>query len=93
MSFLAGSTSALGVAIPKLKKAGFEASCTMTCAISLRLASAALSSALESLGSVTGLSRGGETRFLTTDTCEHFDHLAAVFMGQPLASEKIELAC
>ncbi len=41
----------------------------------------------------TRLSRGGETRFLTTDTCEHFDHLAAVFMGQPLASEKIELAC
>jgi glutamate racemase len=39
------------------------------------------------------LSRGGSCRFLTTDTCEHFDHLAEVFMGQRIASEKIELAC
>jgi glutamate racemase len=39
------------------------------------------------------LSRGGTCRFLTTDTCDHFDHLAEVFMGQRIASEKIELAC
>jgi glutamate racemase len=41
----------------------------------------------------TRLSRGGGCRFLTTDTCEHFDHLAEVFMGQRISSEKIELAC
>lgn len=39
------------------------------------------------------LSRDATCRFLTTDACEHFDHLAEVFMGQPIASEKIELAC
>ena len=39
------------------------------------------------------LSRGGKSRFLTTDACEHFDHLAEVFMGQPIASEKAELTC
>jgi glutamate racemase len=37
------------------------------------------------------LSRGNTTRFLTTDACEHFDRLAEVFMGHPIASEKVEL--
>jgi glutamate racemase len=41
----------------------------------------------------TRLSRGGLCRFLTTDSCEHFDHLAEVFMGGRIASEQIELAC
>jgi glutamate racemase len=39
------------------------------------------------------LSRGGRCRYLTTDSCEHFDRLAELFMGAPIASEKIELAC
>ena len=47
--------------MPRLTKDGLEASFTMTRAISLMLASAGLISALESFGSVTGLSRGGET--------------------------------
>jgi len=37
------------------------------------------------------ISRGGGARFFTTDSCEFFDHLAEVFMGQPVASEKAEL--
>jgi len=37
------------------------------------------------------LSRGGSCRYLTTDTAEHFDRLAEVFLGQPIASERIEL--
>jgi glutamate racemase len=41
----------------------------------------------------TRLSRGGGCRFLTTDSSEHFDHLAHVFMGERIASETIELAC
>jgi glutamate racemase len=39
------------------------------------------------------LSRSGACRFLTTDACDHFDHLAEVFMGDRIASEKIELSC
>jgi glutamate racemase len=42
---------------------------------------------------VSRLSHGGSCRFLTTDTCQHFDHLARVFMGEAVSSEKIELAC
>jgi len=38
------------------------------------------------------LSRGGGCRFLTTDASAHFDHLAEIFMGHPIASETVELA-
>ena len=37
------------------------------------------------------LSRGGEQRFLTTDRSEGFDRLAKVFLGHPVASEKVEI--
>lgn len=37
------------------------------------------------------LSRSGSCHFLTTDQCEHFDHLAEIFMGHPVSSEKVEL--
>jgi len=37
------------------------------------------------------LGRGGGRRYLTTDTSAHFDHLAEIFMGQPIASETVEL--
>jgi glutamate racemase len=39
------------------------------------------------------LSRGGACRYLTTDACEHFDHLAEIFMGHAIASSKVELNC
>jgi glutamate racemase len=38
------------------------------------------------------LTRGGGCRYLTTDTSAHFDHLAEIFLGQPVASESVELA-
>jgi glutamate racemase len=38
------------------------------------------------------LARGGNCRFLTTDASAHFDHLAEIFMGHPIASETVELA-
>jgi len=38
-------------------------------------------------------SHGGGCRYLTTDTCEHFDRLAEIFMGHALASENAELNC
>ena len=56
-----GQKLTFGVAMPRLTKAGLEASFTMTRAISLIFASAGFRSALESCGSVTGISRGGET--------------------------------
>lgn len=37
------------------------------------------------------LSRGGGRRYLTTDHSRHFDHLAEIFMGHPVSSEKVEL--
>ncbi|HOX42491.1 MAG TPA: glutamate racemase [Myxococcota bacterium] len=37
------------------------------------------------------LSRGGSCRYLTTDVADHFDRLAEVFLGQPVASEKLAL--
>ena len=37
------------------------------------------------------LARGGNRRFLTTDASAHFDHLAEIFMGHPIASETVEL--
>jgi len=39
----------------------------------------------------TRLSTGGTCRFLTTETCAHFDHLAEIFMGHPIASERVDL--
>ena len=39
----------------------------------------------------TRLSRGGRLRFLTTDSCDHFDRLAEIFMGQAISSERVEL--
>ena len=36
-----------------------------------------------------GISQSGTCRYLTTDACEHFDNLARIFMGHPIASEKI----
>jgi glutamate racemase len=41
----------------------------------------------------TRLSRGGSCRFQTTDACEHFDHLAEVFLGEAIRSEKVDLDC
>ena len=38
------------------------------------------------------LARSGSTRYLTTDASEHFDHLAEIFMGHPIASETVELS-
>lgn len=38
------------------------------------------------------LSRGGTCHYLTTDRCEHFDHLAEIFMGHAVSSEKVELS-
>lgn len=38
------------------------------------------------------LSRGGDCRYLTTDQCRHFDHLAEIFMGHPVSSQKVELS-
>ena len=37
------------------------------------------------------ISRNGNCRYLTTDACEHFDHLGEIFMGQKIASEKVDL--
>jgi glutamate racemase len=37
------------------------------------------------------LSRGGGCHYLTTDQCEFFDHLAEIFMGRAVSSEKVEL--
>jgi glutamate racemase len=39
------------------------------------------------------ISRGGDCRYLTTDSCGHFDHLAEIFMGHAIASEPAELNC
>jgi glutamate racemase len=39
----------------------------------------------------TKVSRNGNCRYLTTDACEHFDHLGEIFMGQKIASEKVDL--
>lgn len=38
------------------------------------------------------LSRGGDCLYLTTDQCQHFDHLAEIFMGHPVSSRKVELS-
>ncbi len=35
------------------------------------------------------ISQNGTCRYLTTDVCEHFDNLARIFMGHPIASEKV----
>jgi glutamate racemase len=40
----------------------------------------------------TRLSRGGTTCFLTTDASAGFDHLAELFLGQAVASERVDLA-
>jgi hypothetical protein len=37
------------------------------------------------------LARTGRCRYLTTDASEHFDHLAEIFMGHPIKSERVEL--
>lgn len=37
------------------------------------------------------LSRGASTRFLTTDQSESFDHLAELFLGHPVASQRVDL--
>ncbi len=37
------------------------------------------------------LSRGGTTGFLTTDVSESFDRLAELFLGQTVASERVDL--
>lgn len=37
------------------------------------------------------LGRGGTAHFLTTDQCAHFDHLAEIFMGRAITSEKVEI--
>ncbi len=39
------------------------------------------------------ITRGGGRRYLTTDSCGHFDRLAEIFMGRPVASQNIELNC
>lgn len=39
----------------------------------------------------TRLSRGGTTRFLTTDQSADFDHLAELFLGQAVGSERVDL--
>ena len=38
------------------------------------------------------LAREGRCCFLTTDSSAHFDHLAEIFMGHPIASETVDLA-
>jgi glutamate racemase len=38
------------------------------------------------------LSRRGSCLYLTTDQCRHFDHLAEIFMGHAVSSEKVELS-
>ena len=38
------------------------------------------------------IARDGRCRYLTTDASAHFDHLAEIFMGHPIASETVELA-
>lgn len=38
------------------------------------------------------LSRSGSCAYLTTDQCRHFDHLAEIFMGHAVSSEKVELS-
>jgi glutamate racemase len=38
------------------------------------------------------IARRGDCRFLTTDASAHFDHLAEIFMGHPIASETVVLA-
>ena len=43
-------------------------------------------------GAMAGrLSRGGRCRYLTTDSSAHFDHLAEIFMGAPIASTTVRL--
>ena len=37
------------------------------------------------------LARTGRCRYLTTDASEHFDRLAEIFMGHPIASETVLL--
>jgi glutamate racemase len=37
------------------------------------------------------LSRGGQTRFLTTDVSESFDRLAELFLGHPVRSERVDI--
>jgi glutamate racemase len=37
------------------------------------------------------LSRSGSCLYLTTDQCAHFDHLAEIFMGHAVSSQKVEL--
>jgi glutamate racemase len=37
------------------------------------------------------VSKNGGCRYLTTDACEHFDHLGEIFMGQQINSEKVAL--
>jgi glutamate racemase len=39
----------------------------------------------------TRLSRNGSERFLTTDQTEGFDHLAELFLGHPVQSERVEI--
>ncbi|HWR96927.1 MAG TPA: glutamate racemase, partial [Candidatus Methanoperedens sp.] len=38
------------------------------------------------------LARTGRCLYLTTDSSAHFDHLAEIFMGHPIASETVALA-
>jgi glutamate racemase len=38
------------------------------------------------------LSRSADCLYLTTDQCQHFDHLAEIFMGHPVSSRKVELS-
>jgi glutamate racemase len=37
------------------------------------------------------IANSGRCRYLTTDSSAHFDHLAEIFMGKPIASETVEL--
>jgi glutamate racemase len=39
----------------------------------------------------SAVSKNGNCRFLTTDACEHFDHLGEIFMGHKITSEKVVL--
>jgi hypothetical protein len=36
------------------------------------------------------LARSGSCRYLTTDASDHFDHLAEIFMGRPIKSERVD---
>jgi glutamate racemase len=38
------------------------------------------------------LSRSGSTEFLTTDTSRSFDRLAELFLGEPVASDRVDLS-